>query len=424
MNILSTGLAISGIFLLVAITYQVLINVWTALRQFRADRMHQDLGVELLRRKVESVKALHIANEKLKDLTWTGVRKFKVKTVPEGGGVTSAYLYPHDGKKLPPFKPGQYLTFQLKLPGEEKPLIRCYSLSDGVRDDYYRVSVKKVLPPRDKPELPPGKSSSYFNDVLETGDILDVKAPGGAFFLECREQYPIVLIGGGIGITPVYSMLKTLVDMNSDREIWFFYGVRNSKEMIYVEQLKEIAKTQPNVRMNICFSGPLDEDKEGDDYQHAERVTVDLFKRVLPSNNYEFYICGPPPMMQTLVPDLYDWGVPEKKVNFEAFGPATVKKAKKKEESAEKKEDAPGFKVNFSVSDKVVTWGGQDSILELADDNDISMSSGCRVGNCGTCMVAVKSGEVEYDSAPSFEPDAGTCLVCVAKPKGDIEIDG
>lgn len=416
-----------GLLLLAIVATHATLAMATAFRQFGMDREQRDLSITLLRNKIDAMKALHKEYKEVKQLTWNGLRKFECKTKKEGGGVTSCYLYPHDKKKLPPFKPGQYLTFQLKIKGEEKPLIRCYSLSDSPKSDYYRVSVKKVPPPRDRPELPPGKSSTHFNDVLKDGDILDVKAPSGAFFLETKDQHPIVLIGGGIGITPVFSMLQTLIDENSDREIWFFYGVRNGKEAVYKQELKEIRQKNANVKMNICYSRPDATDQDGEDYQHAARVTVDLFKQVLPNNNFEFYICGPPPMMQTLVPDLETWGVNKKKIKYEAFGPATVKKAKPKEEAkpegaAAEKKDGP--KITFSSSGKSLVWTGEaDSLLEFAEDNDISMSSGCRVGNCGTCMVAVKSGEVEYGSEPSFEPEAGSCLACVAIPKGPVEID-
>lgn len=426
MSVLGTIFVALALLIFLIVAMQLVLSFSTSVKGYFSERDQRELGLTLLKNKIDAMKAMKIENEKVKENTWTGFRKFKVVAKPEGGGVTSAYLYPHDGKRLPPFKPGQYLTFQLNLPNEEKPLIRCYSLSDSPNEEYYRVSVKKVPPPRDKPELPPGKSSTYFNEVLKTEDILDVKAPAGPFFLEPREQFPIVLIGGGIGITPVYSMLQTLVDINnSEREIWFFYGVRNGKEAIYKEQLKKIEKENANVRMNICYSGPAPEDKQGEDYHHESRVTVELFKKLLPSNNYDFYICGPPPMMQTIVPDLEAWGVSEKKVHFEAFGPATVKKKKPKTEAtAEAAPKGAGFKVKFSQSDKEIEWNNDfESILDFAEENDISMSSGCRVGNCGTCMVAVKAGDFSYVNEPTFEADSGTCLACLAAPKGNIEID-
>ncbi len=122
----------------------------------------------------------------------------------ETGDICSFYLEPHDRRPLPSFMPGQYLTFRLNIPGQAKPVIRCYSLSDGPKAEYFRVTIKKVGPPPGKADGKPGLVSSHFHDQIEQGDIVDVKAPGGQFFLDPAEDTPAVLIGGGIGLTPGY----------------------------------------------------------------------------------------------------------------------------------------------------------------------------------------------------------------------------
>jgi len=406
------------------VTVQLVMIFTKSLARVKSDAEHNDLSIRLLKNKMEAMKALHKEYDQSKRFSWTGYRKFRVEVKKETTDVTSCYLRPHDGKRLPPFKPGQFLTFQLNIPNEEKPVIRCYSLSDKPNPEYYRVSVKKVLPPRDKPELPPGKSSTYFNEALKNDDIIDVKVASGNFFLETREQYPVVLIGGGIGVTPVYSMLRTLAEERSEREVWFFYGVRHGGEQLYAEELKKIERTQPNIKICLCYSDPLPEEKEGEDYQYGEHVSVELFKRVLEVNNFEFYICGPPPMMQSLVHDLEAWGVPDERVRYEAFGPATVKKAKHTTAESEAANKHENFAIKFSQSGKECQWTGQEeSLLDLAEANDISMASGCRVGNCGTCMVALKSGSVKYPIKPGFDAETGTCLACLAVPTGPVEID-
>ena len=183
------------------------------------------------------------------ELSWSGFRKFQVnKKEPEGGGICSFYFTPHDGKPLPPFKPGQYLTFGLDIPGEKKQVIRCYSLSDSPHHpDYYRCSIKAVPPPRDNPDVPPGLSSNHFHNNVNENDILDIKAPGGHFFMDTSKQTPVVLIGGGIGLTPVLSMLNQIVESGSKRETWFFYGVRDSGEQVMKEHLEQVALENENV---------------------------------------------------------------------------------------------------------------------------------------------------------------------------------
>lgn len=344
----------------------------------------------------------------------------------EGGEICSFYLVPHDGKEIPRFNPGQYLTFNLRLHVREKPLIRCYSLSNSPFErSYYRVSIKRLdPPPKAPPTAPPGLSSNFFCTKLKEGDILDVKAPSGEFYLDLSSHTPVVLIGGGIGLTPVLSMLDAICDAESNRETWLFYGIRNGSEHIMREHLAQLEAEHENVHLHVCYDSAREGvDTMGVDYHHAEWVSVDLFKRVLPSNNYEFYICGPPPMMKSLTEGLDDWGVPKKHVNFEAFGPASVKKAK----PAAKKTPAAGaaaIEIEFAKSGKTLTWDGSaENILDLAEENDIEIEYGCRTGSCGTCVTAVKGGEFDHIKTPGASHEDTSCLACIAVPKSNLTLD-
>ena len=192
------------------------------------------------------------------------------------------------------------------------------------------------------------------------------------------------------------------------------------------EHLEQIARENENVHMCVCYSKPGENDVEGKDYQYAERVSVDLFKRLLPSSNYDFYMCGPPPMMNTIVPALEEWGVPEKNVHFEAFGPATVKKTKTEanKEATQASSASAGVQITFAKSGKTLDWNPEiGSILDFAEENDIDIDFGCRAGNCGTCITAIKDGEVDYLNEPGAEPEAGSCLACISVPKGNLSID-
>lgn len=382
----------------------------------------------LFNQKVDSVTRLAKAEREASELSWNGLRKFRIaKKQMEAKAQCSFYLAPHDGRPLPPFKPGQYLTFSLNVPGQKKPVIRCYSLSDSpMHPDYYRLTIKKVAPPRDKPDVPPGLSSSFFHEGLNEEDIIDVRAPNGHFFLDMSRNSPVVLIGGGIGITPVLSMLNAIVESGSKRETWFFYGVTNSDEHVFAEHLKRIALENENVNLRVCYSRPKDDDVQGEHYDVAGRVSVDLFKEQLPSNNFDYYICAAPPMMESIVFGLEEWGVPEANVHYEAFGPATVKKASTAKASTDTAatDSVAELEVNFSKSGKVLKWKAEDGpLLDLAEDNDVTIDYACRAGNCGTCVTALKSGEVEYSSEPGAPIEAGTCLPCVATPKGPVVLD-
>ena len=356
---------------------------------------------------------------------WNGVRKFAVarKTV-ECEDVCAFYLKPHDRRPLPAFKPGQYLTFQLDLPGRDKPLVRCYSLSDCPHQrDYYRVTIKKEKAPADHPELPPGAASSYFCDQVKEGDILNVKAPAGQFFLDLSRSTPIVLIAGGVGVTPMLSMANAIAAAGSKRETWFFLGVRNRRDHIHKAELERLAAEHENIRLHVCYSKPGAEDGKGRDYQHEGRVTVELFKELLPSNNYEYYLCGPGAFMKSVTDGLGAWGVPERDMHFEAFGPATVRK-KAPELTASETAHLAKIQVTFGRSGKTLRWEpSAGNLLDFARGQGIKIDSGCCAGGCGTCLVAIKSGEVDYLKKPDAEPEAGACLPCICRPKNDLVLD-
>ena len=339
---------------------------------------------------------------------WIGYRKFRVsKVVDECDGVKSFHLRPHDRKPIPDFAPGQFLTFQLDIPGTPGKTVRCYSLSDRHRHDHYRVTIKK---------MPDGLASGYFHDSVREGSILDVKAPHGSFTLDVSKDTPVVLIAGGVGITPIFSMLKEIVVASPTRMVKVFYGVGNSQEHIMKAELENIARDCSKVDMTVCYSAPQQEDAEGRDFHRSGRVSVGLLQESLGTNNYDFYICGPAPMMTSMVEGLQEWGVPKDRVHKEAFGSASVKRDKPKET----------WSVIFSRSEKRLAWNGeQDSLLELAEAKGINTidSSGCHAGSCGTCKVAIKSGKVSYNQDPDVDIEEGSCLTCISTPASDIEID-
>ncbi|MBC8242293.1 MAG: 2Fe-2S iron-sulfur cluster binding domain-containing protein, partial [Alphaproteobacteria bacterium] len=309
-----------------------------------------------------------------------------------------------------------------RLPDREKPLVRCYSLSDSpLKTDYYRVSIKRLGPPPREPDAPPGLSSNFFHNDLQAGDIVDVKAPSGNFLLDLSKHRPVVLIGGGVGLTPMISMLNAICESGSQRETWFFYGVRNGDEHIMRAHLESLEAEHENVHVRICYSDPTDDEVEGQGFQHGCRISVDLFKKVLPSNNYEFYICGPPPMMESLTVGLSEWGVPDSDVFFEAFGPASVKRVAPPVSAVVARIGRVG---TLAPSNKKVPWdGSHGSILELAEAHGVDLDPGCRAGSCGPCITAVKTGEVSYVDEPGSLPESGSCLACISVPKTDLALD-
>ena len=338
--------------------------------------------------------------------------------------ICSFYLVPVDGKPLPVFRPGQFLTFRLliedSITHQPKTVVRCYSLSDAPRPDYYRISIKQIPAPADRPDAPPGLSSSFFHDHVRENSRVLVKAPAGHFHLMEDEPLPIVLIGGGIGITPMLSILNTLLKGETNREIWLYYGVSNGGEHVMKEYLQTLARAHDNFHLHVCYSAPNENDLEGVDYKHKGRVAIPLLRVTLKLMRYQFYVCGPKPMMESLVPGLEDWGVDSGDIYYESFGPASLIKHDRPPLSA----TTQPITVTFSRSGESILWDSDaESLLDFAEANDIEVESACRAGSCGSCQTAMKIGEVDYNQEPDADVAPGHCLLCISTPASNLTLD-
>jgi len=234
-----------------------------------------------------------------------------------------------------------------------------------------------------------------------------------------------VLIGGGIGITPLLSMLNQCSQQQPSREIWLFYGLRDGREMVMKSHLEGLASANPNFHLLICMSSPLPEDEDGRDYQHQGRVDIELLRAQLPDKPYHFYICGPTSMLESLVPALEDWGIDETHIHFEAFGPASIKRRNAKTAVTEAQDPAANASmvVNFAQSGQQFQWQpATRNLLEFAEANGVTVNSGCRAGSCGSCQTKLISGEVEYRQPSDYDPEPGSCLLCVCIPKTNITL--
>jgi ferredoxin-NADP reductase len=212
--------------------------------------------------------------------------------------------------------------------------------------------------------------------------------------------------------------LEAIVHSGKRREVHVISGFRNSGVHPFKDRLSAIAADNPNVRFHVSYSAPLEKDVLYRDYNHRGRITLDRVREVLPSNNFRFYLCGPGPLMESLVPALWEWGVPESHVHFEAFGPASVKSARHAAAHIQP------CAVKFERSGKSATWDGSlDSLLEFGEAAGVKMVSGCRAGSCGECLTAIRGGTIETIKEPGIAVPAGHCLTCVSVPTGELVLD-
>ncbi|MFC7063074.1 NO-inducible flavohemoprotein [Halobacillus seohaensis] len=246
---------------------------------------------------------------------WIGYRNFKViKKVKESDVITSFYLESEDRQSISSFSPGQYITIKATIPGSEYTHLRQYSLSGAPGKSYYRISVKREDGENGQPA---GIVSSFLHQQLQEGDVLPITAPAGDFSLNNESSAPVVLISGGVGLTPMLSMLMNMVDQGSERDIYFIHASHNGRVHAFKDDVDQVEKQVSSVQTKVLYSSPTDTD---DGYDKHGHIDLDWLKSTVP-HDAEFYFCGPEGFMRAVNRSLKDWEVPEEKVRYEFFGP-------------------------------------------------------------------------------------------------------
>lgn len=247
---------------------------------------------------------------------WEGWRPFVIaRRYEEAHDQVTLELTPADGKDIPGFKAGQFLHIKVTIDGQV--YVRHYSMSDAAHDDFYRVTIKRALPPPGS-SAPAGKVSTHLIDTLPLGATVDVRAPKGRFTLDPTSTTPVVLLAGGVGVTPFLAMLAELTAMNSTRPVRLYYACSRPEEFLRRDELRAIAAKFPHIHVQLICSQPRPGDKPGD-YDLTGRINLDLLKRTLPEGTYEFYICGPEAMNADLTAAFKQAGVSDANVHVESF---------------------------------------------------------------------------------------------------------
>lgn len=409
------GLAIGGVLVGWVLLQTIMFSIAQVLRRRRREREYARSRAEFCR-SVEVAAQAARATKAIPD--WDGWRAFRVAAiVDEAQDVKSFYFMPVDKRSLAPFAPGQYLTFRLGADNQQGSVVRCYSLSDRPRQDYFRTTIKRIAGPPKLPNASPGRGSNYFHRNVKVGDVLELRAPAGTFFLNPMAAEPVVLIGAGIGVTPLVSMLEAIVQTHRSREVQALFGFRNGGNHPFKARLTSLAEEHPNLCLHVSYSAPNDADVLYRDYNHRGRLTIERVRQVLPSNNYRFYVCGPGALMESLIPALLEWGVPESHVHFEAFGPASLK-------SIADAQAVVKCNVRFERSNRTALWEGSfASLLEFGEAAGVTMPSGCRAGSCGECMMAIRDGAVSTIKQSGIPVPVGHCLTCISVPTAALVLD-
>lgn len=242
--------------------------------------------------------------------TWKGFKDFKVyKKVEENAVISSFYLKPLEEEyKLPDYLPGQFISIRVHLEGGGYSRSRQYTLSSLSNGEYYRISVKREES---------GNVSKILCDTVQEGDIVQISAPAGRFVLE-DEEAPVVLIGGGIGITPMLTMAYEA--FNKKRLAQLIYSLPNSKMHIFEEEMELFSTEKSSVQVTTFYSRPTEEDKKEKKFDIEGRISKEWLKEHV-DINAKFYFCGPIAFMKTMYHYLVEIGVKKENIYYELFAP-------------------------------------------------------------------------------------------------------
>jgi ferredoxin-NADP reductase/predicted pyridoxine 5'-phosphate oxidase superfamily flavin-nucleotide-binding protein len=345
------------------------------------------------------------------------------KIVEESTTIRSIHLEPSDGAGLLPHAAGQHLPIRLTLPGEERPVIRTYTLSVAPSDGIYRISVKRD-----------GRVSDFLHESISVGDVIEARAPAGDFGIDARATRPAVLLAGGVGITPLLAILRHAVyegiRKQRIRPITLFHAARSKAERPFDREIADLVEATKGAVRVVRVLSDIGDANEGADYDAAGRIDMAMLTKHLTFNDYDFYLCGPPQFTQALYDGLRGYNIADDRIHAEAFGPSSLKRTA----------DAKGFPVAslrappsdkpvsviFTNSLKEARWTPDSgTLLELAEARGLEPEFSCREGSCGTCRTKLVKGAVTYVKEPTAKVGEDEVLLCCAVPvsqEGGIQL--
>lgn len=344
---------------------------------------------------------------------WSG--KLKVSRIfNETPDVKTFRLMNPVGGMLPfNFLPGQFLTVSVTNNGEQ--VKRGYTIaSSPTQSDYLELTIK---------HKEGGVVSSVLHNDTKEGDLLECSGPSGSFTFTGQECKCILLVGAGVGITPLMSVLRYLTDRSWPGDIYLVYGCKTPDDIIYEEELTYLQHRHPNLKVIITISRSDGTEWAG----HTGRINRELLENTVPDLVSRYvHICGPVPMIDDVKNILSQIGIPSERVRAEAFGPALGKPEPSKSLKEDSSSDVAVSTVRFSLSDVSAPLPADRTILEVADDAGVEIDNSCRTGICGLCKVKLTKGSVAMeveDSLTTEDKAQGLILACQARSEADVEVD-
>ncbi|RYC15646.1 2Fe-2S iron-sulfur cluster-binding protein [Ciceribacter ferrooxidans] len=329
--------------------------------------------------------------------------------------VTSYWLASPDGTALPTPLAGQYLPISVEVPGHGL-LRRTYTIS-AYEAGRYRLSIKREC----LPDRPPGRVSNHVHDNWAVGDLISAGIPQGHFVLDGASSRPIVLLAGGIGITPLLAMLRDLAAREARRNVVLVLAMRHQHDHPFQSEVADLACRMPNLTVHARYSQRLPgavSDRARDSHGLVDEA---LLLDLVPSPNVDVYLCGPATFMNAMDQILTALGVADERVRYESFGPATVER---RGQQAPATSSGGNAVVSFVKAGITAPFDPRAlSLLEFAEDLGLNPSFNCRSGRCGACATRKLSGAVRYESVPAAAIAKDEVLLCCALPDGPVSLE-
>lgn len=328
--------------------------------------------------------------------------------------VSIEFDVPEELKETFRFKHGQYLTFKLQVNGEE--IRRSYSICSSPLENSLRIAVK---------EVEGGRVSGYFNRTAQAGQVLEVMPPLGNFNtdLSASNRKTYVAFAAGSGITPVISILKTVLESEPSSDFVLYYGNRESNAVIFKDELDQLqAKYSDRLKVQLLFSRQPSQDPlfEGRISKEKIEAIAVLNPKVLQAD--EYFLCGPQQMIEGTAAFLQDRGVEKSKIHFELFTTAIPAEASAAAAQPDSTPAAGGDTKVLVILDgeetEVIVPQGE-TILDAAIDAGLDVPYACTGGSCCTCRAKTLEGKAEMEvnyALTDQEVEEGYILTCQSHP--------
>lgn len=322
-----------------------------------------------------------------------------IEIISETHDIKTFRLKRASGQSFPEYSPGQFLSFQI---GDDPKLMRSYSVSASPTNrSLLQVSIKR---------LSDGKGSSWFHE-RKVGDRIWVYPPSGHFTDVKLKDEPRVYIAGGVGITPILSMVLANLERAVACDMTLFYGMRSTQDMAFHEFLQYLSQRHHNLKYVPVLSSDEESWKGERGY-----ITYDLIQRQAPHlERAHYFFCGPAVMTDKIVDQLLNNQVSEEQIHTEKF-------ASPVEFDPEK---IPHREAKITFRGQVYQYKGKQTLLEFLESQGVDIPYACRTGVCGSCKCEVR-GQVDAitdDGLSAAEKRRGLVLPCVAFPLGDLDIE-